>query len=84
MVVLIPLLVNNVAMNIYLNISEKIGNQKKAAKMLGVSTSTYSAWAADEKTPSVKNANKLKDMFGVTFDEIFSKNKSAPTSLENK
>ena len=35
MVVLIPLLVNNVAMNIYLNISEKIGNQKKAAKMLG-------------------------------------------------
>ena len=57
--------------------------QKKAAKMLGVSTSTYSAWAADEKTPSVKNANKLKDMFGVTFDEIFSKNKSAPTSLEN-
>lgn len=83
MVALIPLLVDNIDMNIYLNISKKVGTQVKAARMLGVSKSAYSAWAVGEKIPSVKNANKLVDIFGVTFDEIFSENKS-PTSLENK
>lgn len=82
MVALIPLLVDNDSMNIYLNISKEVGTQEKAAKMLGVSTSTYSTWVAGEKVPSVKNANKLRDLFGVTFDEIFSA-KAASTSLEN-
>jgi DNA-binding XRE family transcriptional regulator len=80
MVALIPLLVDNVAMNIYLDISKKVGTQEKAARMLGVSTSAYSTWVVGGKIPSVKNANKLKDIFGVTFDEIFSSSKG----LENK
>lgn len=70
MVALTPLSVDNRIMNIYLNISKKIGTQEKAAKMLGVSTSAYSAWVLGEKKPSVTNTKKIEALFNIPREEI--------------
>jgi len=51
-------------MNIFIEISEQFGSQLNAAKQLGVSKSTFSAWALGQKKPSVKNVKKIEQLTG--------------------
>ena len=41
------------------------------AKYVGVSQPTINYWLSGKKVPSVKNANKLKDLFGISLEKIF-------------
>lgn len=45
-------------------------NQGELAEKLGVTRNTISSWE-NGKLPSLKNANKLADFFGVSVLDIF-------------
>ena len=70
MVVCIPLLVDNCVMNIFLKISNIAGNQAKAADLIGVSTSAYSAWVVGNKKISPKNVKKIEKLFGIPREQL--------------
>jgi DNA-binding transcriptional regulator YdaS (Cro superfamily) len=70
MVALTPLLVDNASMNIFLTISNEAGTQAKAAGLIGVSTSAYSAWVVGEKKPSIKNTKKIEKLFGIPREQL--------------
>ena len=57
-------------MNIFLKISNDTGSQAKAAGLIGVSTSAYSAWVVGEKKISPKNAKKIEKLFGIPREQL--------------
>nr|DAX37659.1 MAG TPA: helix-turn-helix domain protein [Caudoviricetes sp.] len=46
-------------------------SQKELADVIGVSQSLVSYWEREKRTPSVVNAQKLADFFGVEIKDIF-------------
>jgi DNA-binding XRE family transcriptional regulator len=45
--------------------------EQALADFIGVSQPTINYWLSGEKVPSVKNANKLKALFGISLEKIF-------------
>lgn len=46
-------------------------SQKELASAIGVTQSLVSYWEREKRTPSVINAQKLADFFGVEIKDIF-------------
>ena len=49
-------------------------SQKELADVIGVPQSLVSYWEREKRTPSVVNAQKLADFFGVEIKDIFVEN----------
>lgn len=70
--------------------ARKLKNIKliEAAKLLGVSQPTLSAWEGERKSPSIDALEKMADLYGVTADFLlgrpdeFSPDPSQPVSLQ--
>lgn len=53
----------------------------QAAKMLGVSQPTLSAWEGERKSPSIDSLENMADLYGVTTDYLLGRGDSAPDPL---
>lgn len=49
-------------------------SQKELVDVIGVPQSLVSYWEREKRTPSVVNAQKLADFFGVEIKDIFVEN----------
>lgn len=70
MVVFNSLLVDNLSMNIFLELTDQYGSQKKVAELIGVSESAYSDWVNGHKLPRVKNIEKITALSDKSRSEI--------------
>ena len=53
----------------------------QAAKMLGVSQPTLSAWEGERKSPSIDSLENMANLYGVTTDYLLGRGVSAPDPL---
>lgn len=53
----------------------------QAAKMLGVSQPTLSAWEGERKSPSIDSLENMANLYGVTTDYLLGRGGSAPDPL---
>ncbi|MCI8567670.1 MAG: helix-turn-helix transcriptional regulator [Lachnospiraceae bacterium] len=53
----------------------------QAAKMLGVSQPTLSAWEGERKSPSIDSLENMANLYGVTTDYLLGRENFSPDSL---
>lgn len=54
----------------------------QAAKMLGVSQPTLSAWEGERKSPSIEGLENMATLYGVTTDYLLGREETAPDPLQ--
>ena len=55
--------------------------QEEMAEKLGVSAQAVSKWETDASCPDISQLPKLAELFGVTIDELFSRENTMPVAV---
>ncbi len=55
----------------------------EAAKELGISQPTLSAWEGERKSPSIEGLEKMANLYGVTTDYLLGRSEQINTNLSN-